>query len=1032
MNPFSRLVRCGGSMPAVLRSFNFVVVFALVATVNGRAGFLPGHEGTTTQPDRVVSSSGRNNKTATHTGNLRRRQTDGAARARQTLVTRPVESGKRALSPKFASATQQHALEMYKRLPLTFEPNQGQIDKEVKFLAVGTAYTLFLTSRAEPVLVFNSLASNLTVKSQLPNPADGPDYATMSTGFAMRIKLLGSRRGAPLRSRGLKELPSTTNYFYGIDRKAWYSGIPHFGKVSYENVYPGIDILYHANQQQLEFDFLVAPGADPKAIVLGLDDASQVKIDARGGLLLESPAGNIRLHRPRLYQLKEGFPAKREVVSGRYVFKGARRVGIEVASYDASRPLIIDPTLSYSTFLGGSDFDQATAVAVDSAGLAYVAGLTTSTNFPTTTGAFDRTVSKCDVFVSKFNPAASGAASLMYSTYLGGSQNDIGKAIAVDSSGNAYVAGQTFSNDFPTTAGAFRTTFGGVADAFVTKLNSNGTALSYSTYLGGSDLDQGRGIALDSSNNAYVTGFTHSSNFPTQSPIQPARGSSQDADAFVSELAANGSALLYSTYLGGNAYDQGNGIAVDSSGEAYITGSTRSSNFPVVGALQVTCSSCPTINDGFVAKLGPGGSTLLYSTYLGGSGDDQANGIAVDSLGSAYVTGLTSSSNFPTTAGAFQSTLSGTVGAFVSKLNGNGSTLIYSTYLRGSTLDFGQSIAVISSNAYVTGQTMSSNFPTANPIQATCSSRSAGCAFVTELNHAGSAAVLSTYLGSAALDEAIGLGVDSLGNAYVAGDTASSAFPTANAFQSTFGAGPYDAFMAEILLTPTAAPSPTRLNFGSQQIGSTSTPQPVTLSNTGTAVLNLTNIATSGDYGQNNTCGTSVAAGGSCTINVTFTPTVTGTRTGTLTIIDNAGNSPQTVNLTGNGTGTGPVVSLNPTSLTFGAQGVGTTSASQQVTLSNTGTAVLNFTSIVASGEYAQTNTCGTTLAAGTSCTINVTFTPTVTGTRTGAITITDNAPNSPQTVNLRGNRTTGGVGGAVSFVQARGNGANATSNTVV
>src|SRR5438128_2278682 len=277
----------------------------------------------------------------------------------------------------------------------------------------------------------------------------------------MRMQLIGTGGGGPKRIQGLEQLPGKSNYFIGKDPKGWHTNVPQFAKVRYEEVYPGVDVVYHGNQKDMELDFVVAPGADPKAITLCLEGASKLQIDGKGDLVLETPAGPIWLRKPRIYQPGKGKAPRSKIISGRYVLKAHRQVGFDVAAYDLSRPLIIDPVLSYSTYLGGSAFDQGNGIAVDGSGNVYVTGFTNSTIFPTTSGAYDTTVANVDAFVSKLNPAASGAASLVYSTYLGGSLNDVGNGIAEDSSGSAYVTGQSFSSDFPTTAGAFQTAFRG-------------------------------------------------------------------------------------------------------------------------------------------------------------------------------------------------------------------------------------------------------------------------------------------------------------------------------------------------------------------------------------------------------------------------------------------------------------------------------------------------------------------------------------------------------------------------------------------
>ncbi|MGA8089261.1 MAG: SBBP repeat-containing protein, partial [Terracidiphilus sp.] len=376
--------------------------------------------------------------------------------------------------------------------------------------------------------------------------------------------------------------------------------------------------------------------------------------------------------------------------------------------------------LVYSTYLGGSASNWGTGIAVDSSGNAYVIGNTTSTDFPTAKPyqATNRASANArySAFVAKLNAAGTG---LLYSTYLGGSVENWGYGIAVDSSGNAYVTGSTLSADFPTAAAlqaANRATLKTeTVTAYVAKLNSAGSALDYSTYLGGSDGDSGQGIAVDSRGNAYVTGYTSSTDFPTVKPVQASnRG---DFDAFVAKLNPDGSALVYSTYLGGSGVDYGYGIAVDSVGNAYVTGRSYSTDFPMANPLQVSYKG---ELDAFVAKLNPAGSAFIYSTYLGGSRYDEGNSIAVDPSGNAYVTGVTYSTDFPT-AWPLQSRCGGCssyADAFVAKLNAIGSALVYSTYLGGSGVDYGYGIAVDShGNAYVTGETSSTDFPVAHPLE---------------------------------------------------------------------------------------------------------------------------------------------------------------------------------------------------------------------------------------------------------------------------------------------------------------------------
>jgi len=704
-----------------------------------------------------------------------------------------------------AAAEDARVNETYGKLPLHFEANRGQTHKDVRFLSRGPGYTLYLTS-GEAVLVLtrpNPDEKKRDVRSRRERGAQTPVKS-----LALRMRLVGAAPEPAV--SGLEEQPGTANYFIGKDSAKWLTKVPTYARVHYRDVYPGIDLLYYGNQRQLEYDFVVAPGADPKKIVLGFKGADKLEIDAKGELVLHAAGGDIRQHKPFIYQNIEGI--RREIAGG-YVRKGANRVSFQVAAYDRSQPLVIDPVLSYSTFLGGSGFNWGGGIAVDADGNAYVVGLTNSSNFPTTAGAFQTIFgggTGFDAFVTKLNPTGSA---LVYSTYLGGNGSDSGHKIAVDGAGNAYVVGQTFSSNFPTTAGAFQTSFGGgYGDAFLTKLNPTGSALVYSTYLGGTGEDDGSGISVDADGNAYVAGFTQSADFPaTAGAFQKTFGGGY-GDAFVTKLDPTGSALIYSTYLGGADSDAaGNpGLAVDASGSAYVTSETVSTDFPITaGAFQATLSG---YQNAFVTKLDPTGSALVYSTYLGGSITDWTQAIAVDADGNAYVTGVTTSTDFPTTAGAVQTSFGGGRNdAFVVKLNPAGSALVYSTYLGGSGKEAGSAIAVdTAGNAFVTGRTNSSDFPTT----ITAFQRSfgggtrevfvgdlGGDAIVTKLNADGSALVYSTYLGGSENDYGYGIALDAQANpnAYVTGSTSSFwTFPTtAGAFQTGM-AGSTDAFVAKI------------------------------------------------------------------------------------------------------------------------------------------------------------------------------------------------------------------------------------------
>ncbi|HXN23339.1 MAG TPA: SBBP repeat-containing protein [Candidatus Dormibacteraeota bacterium] len=723
--------------------------------------------------------------------------------------------------PANDATSKPRVLEAYGKLPMAFEANRGQTDQGVKFISRGSGYSVFLTAN-EAVLALHKSSNGKPQRADLErikpqgmkdepwaqqdaksgNPAASlfagraaaakPESITkrlseseLSAPAVLRMKLMGAKSGA--RVIGQKQLPGKSNYFIGNDPKKWHTQVPAYAEVRYQGAYPGIDLVYYGHQGQLEYDFVVAPGFSPKAITLeiaGTAHGAPLRIDRQGDLVATLDGGQISFHKPVVYQPTG---AERMYVDGWYVLKGEHEVGFEIAAYDPTKALVIDPTLIYSTYLGGTRDDYGVGIAVDSAGNAYVTGFTGSMNFPTSNPLQSTIHGGYDAFVAALDPTG---ATLLYSTYLGGTGTDYCFGIAVDSAGNAYVTGYTNSTDFPTSNPLQPTNHGGY-DAFVAALDPTGATLLYSTYLGGTGDDYGYGIAVDSTGNAYVTGFTTSWNFPTSNPLQPTNHGGF-FDAFVAALDPTGATLLYSTYLGGTGYDVGRGIAVDSAGNAYVTGATDSTNFPTSNPLQ------PTIHgglDAFVAALDPTGATLLYSTYLGGTSDDYGLGIAVDSADNAYVTGYTDSTNFPT-SNPLQPTNHGGRNAFVAALDPTGATLLYSTYLGGTGTGYCFGIAVDSAgNAYVTGFTGSTNFPTSNPVQPT--NHGGDDAFVAALDPTGATLLYSTYLGGTGTDFGQGIAVDSAGNAYVTGYTNSTNFPTSNPLQPTNHGG-YDAFVAKI------------------------------------------------------------------------------------------------------------------------------------------------------------------------------------------------------------------------------------------
>lgn len=678
--------------------------------------------------------------------------------------------------------------ETYGKLPLAFEANVGQADPSVKFLARGQGYTLLLTA-TEAVLAPHWQAG------KTHQQAEGRDKRTV-----VRMRLVGANSRA--RVVGLDELPGKSNYFVGSDPSKWRTNVATYGRVRCENVYPGVDLVYYANRRDLEYDIVVRPGADPKAILFAFDGRHGIGVDSRGDIRLETPEGTLRLHRPVAYQERDG--QRREILA-EYVLMEHRKVSVRLAAYDSRVPLVLDPVLSFSTYLGGSGTDTGNGVAVDGVGNVYVVGATDSTNFPlaspwqSTFSGYNCTSGLVctDVFLAKFSPTGS----LLYSSYLGGTGQDRGNGIAVDGSGNVYLTGGTGSSDFPT-ANAFQARFGGaILDAFVAKLNASGSALLYSTYLGGTGVDEGSQIALDSSGNAYVTGYTGSSNFPVARSLQPALGGS--LDAFVTKLSASGSAVVYSTFLGGSGTDRAYGIAVDSAGAAYVVGDTTSEDFPASNPFQVLTAS----NNGFIGKIDPTGSRTVFSIYIGGRvGDTSVKAIGLDQNGAAYVTGFTRDSDFPTTAGALKTSLTGDYfNVFATKLDSSGNVL-FSTFA-GAGIGF--AITVDGSGfVYLTGGAL--DIPILNAIQAAFGGGQED-AFVMKLNAAGSALVYSTYLGGSGFDRALGVAIDSSRNVYLTGSTISTNFPVAAPFQPAYGGSePGDAFVvriAEPVVAPTLPPN---------------------------------------------------------------------------------------------------------------------------------------------------------------------------------------------------------------------------------
>ncbi len=987
-------------------------------------------------------------------------------------------------SHQAAASQPPKVLNAHGELPLRFEENRGQTDPRVKFLSRGHGYTLFLTP-GEAVLALRKPAKESRRSSALgrfslssvAKSANRRDIGlAKDEAQVLRVKLIGGNPRAQL--EGVDRLPAGSNYFIGNNPKKWRTNIPTYARVRYRDVYPGIDMVYYGSKESnLEYDFILAPGANPNAIKMRFDGAKSVVLNNDGDVVATLiNHSEVIQHLPAIYQMRNG---KRELVAGRAVLRGPGNIGFEVEHYDRNRAIYIDPGLVYSTFLGGNRDDVGLGIAVDFEGNAYVTGSAFSADFPTTSGAFQTAPANPNftAYVAKLNPSASGEASLVYSTYLGGDRDDQGTAIAVDSSGDAYVTGRTQSTNFPTTPGAFQSANNAAGtivgnNNFVTVLDPTGSSLLYSTYLGGYEsglfffaLGLQSGIAVDASGAAYVTGSTlaisnsscladgvpfdcctgHRTGacipFPTTpGAFQTVNNTPGGINVFMAKLdpsASGAASLVYSTLLGGIGGSGASGIAVDSAGNAYLTG-IAGANFPITsGAFQAVSNGFNGIVNSFVAKLNPsatGAASLVYSTYLGGGGistgiGDTSTGIAVDSAGDAYVTGTAASvSNpscgapgalkgglfeacctgpgtgtcipFPTTPGAFQTVnnMSGNAAsagfrnAFVTKLNAAGSALDYSTYLGGSGGEYSSGIAIDSAgDAYVTGITVS--IPNAqcthiNP-PACCTGVGTGTcipfpttpgalqtvnnaanngyvnAFVAKLDPSalGSASlVYSTYLGGnggpfGEGDLSHSIAVSSAGNAYVTGGGHSSDFPTTSeAFQTVNNAivpgnQGTNGFVTELDMipgptpitttsptatidptttdtptptaTPTATPTPigrlriapAEIHFGKVKVGETRATRFAIVTNprknSGSATIAIIELRsqTMGNTtgfvidDAKTTCkaGTPLARGKSCRVAITFTPPGIGAYSDQLMLTANVTNSAQPIGLTGVG-----------------------------------------------------------------------------------------------------------------------------------
>ena len=957
-------------------------------------------------------------------------------------------------SPRWAEA--------YGKLPLSFEENEGQTAREVRYVSYGSGYELFLTPQEAVLALRSKQHYDLSPRHRTASIRAMRKAQKAGQITTVRMHLEGANPHPDI--AGMEHLPTRVNYFIGNDPKKWHTDVPAFARVKYAEVYPGVDLAFYGNQRRLEYDFIVAPGADPKAIKLRIDGAHKMRINSHGDLVLSVAGGEVELQKPLIYQNVRG---ERREIAGNYIIDGLHRVTFSVPSYDRIAPLILDPVLDYATYLGGTADDTGYAIAVDGSGDSFIAGQTLSTDFPAGVNGAVIAAPAANLgasFVAELDPTG---AKLLYSTYLAGSTTNGAESafgVAVDPSGKVYVTGLTAAIDFPTTsANAFNPgplTANANGTVYLTKLDptvSGTSSLIYSTYIAGTGGEYGNGVVADAAGNAYVAGFTDSTDFPTANPLQSAP-SNAFGTAFLTRIdttKVGAASLIFSTYFGGNGADEANllnygdeawGVATDSSQHAYLVGATSSTDSPATfitsaTAYQPAPPAGNTQSSVFVSNIDTTAGSLVYSTYLAGSTADLGLAIALGPSNVAYVTGTAFSIDFPVVPnpGAFDTTGSASGKAFVTLVDGTKSgaaSVPYSTYLGGGSGNNGYAIKTdASGNAYVAGTTDSSDFPlTPGPLQATLLN-AAGDAFIAKLHPAGggtSDLLYATFYGGSGdggdADQGYGIAIDSANppNAYITGLTFStnlpvlSALPTGGSLQ-----GPSDAYVAKLTLVPTLTVAPSPFNFGIQPVGATSVPQAFVVTNNTASTATFTSIVATGVSPAANTdfaissdgCSPNgVAAGLQCTVSVTFTPSVAAAESATLVItavVTNGGQASTqvfNVNLSGSGSATAPGVGFSVPNLPFTPQMLTTTSASMPVTLTNTGNGSLTISSIAASGDFAATSTGATacpigpaTLLAGGTCTINVTFAPTAVGARAGTLTVTDNAGGSPHTIPLTG-----------------------------
>ncbi len=675
---------------------------------------------------------------------------------------------------------------------LLFIPNGGQWPDSIRYAARSDNCSWWFTDNG--FYGFFAIAPEMNGGEPCFDTMAIDACGRLSPGFAQtedRNVLLGTKFcGAESGGAVCGESPSATSFsfYYGKESSDQAEALQSYRELLYHDLYPGIDLRFYGNEAKLEYDLILQPGANLSCVQFEIMAASRLTVSVTGGLLLHTEAGTIAQSPPLIYQVESG---ERTSCSGGYLLLGDCRYSFSLgADCDPGRVVVIDPVLSYSSYLGGSGHDHGRAVAVDDFGNVYIVGETESFDFPIASSAFDSGSGERDLFVTKLR---SGGREIVYSTYFGGSGDEEAGGIAVDAAGRAYIAGTTTSPDLAVTA-ALQPEFGGETDCFLVALERDGKALMYSTYLGGSGTDGVGGLTVDLYGNAHLVGYSTSTDYPLHNPLQDTRQGPQDA--IVTKLSRDGSSLVFSTYLGGSADEAAVDVAVDDQGDIYVVGNTGSTDFPIKHALRTGAAGG---QDAWLVKLDRSGAKLRYATYLGGSGDDFAASIDLDQAGHAYITGSTASQDFPTHL-ALQPTNAGPwyqpLDLFLCKLTSAGDAFIFSTYLGGSDYDFLGDIAVDwQGNVFLAAATFSLDFPQVKPLRSRSRHQDL---ILAKLSPRGDTLLFSTFLGGVGNDWATSVAVNPDGEIYLTGDTRSPDFPIVRPLQRFNASGAFDAVVVRI------------------------------------------------------------------------------------------------------------------------------------------------------------------------------------------------------------------------------------------